>query len=195
MKTEKLTIFVVDDSTVALETITKSLQRTIHCHVQGFTSAEECLHRMTDQRPDIILSDYYLDSQQEHKMNGDRMLQHIKMKYSSIPVIMYSSHNSIEVVMRLMKLGAIDFIPKEKNFLQTISGITIKQINKIKTDYEQKLTLRSFLLFMATAVTIWTILGLYKPNLLPYYLFGLAVWIIVWWAFVGNKKTASSEQV
>lgn len=189
MKTAKTTIFVVDDSSVALETVTRSLQQTIHCHVKGFLSAEDCIHRIEDWGlPDIILSDYYLAASDEHKMNGDRMLAHIKINYPSIPVIMYSSYNTIDVVTQLMNLGAVDFIPKEKNFLQTISEITLKQIKEIKITYEQKLTMRSFLLFMIFAVTFWTVLGLYKPNMLPYYLFGLAVWIIVWWVFIGNKK-------
>lgn len=117
MKTDKLTIFVVEDSPVALAAIRKELQQTVHCHVKGFTSAEECLYKMEQGLPDLILSDYFLDALYERKMNGDRMLALIKAKYPHIPIIMYSSENSIEVVIRLMKLGAVDFIPKEKNFI------------------------------------------------------------------------------
>src|SRR5438874_2721344 len=145
MKTEKLTIFVVDDSFVALDAIINELQRTIHCNVKGFTSAEDCIYKMENELPDLILSDYYLDALYERKMNGDQMLAHIKIKYPNIPVIMYSSQNNIEVIMRLMKLGAVDFIPKENNFIKKISNIALKQVNKIKTEYENTWFARAML--------------------------------------------------
>ncbi|HET7819170.1 MAG TPA: response regulator [Bacteroidia bacterium] len=194
MKTEKLTIFVVDDSSLALDAITKALQQNIHCTVRGFTSAEDCMHRMEDGLPDLILSDYNLDGLSEHKMNGDRMLARIKMKYPSIPVVMYSSDNSIDVVLKLMRLGAIDFIPKEKNFVQTISDITLKQINQIKLNLEQKVLLRNLVLFMGVAITIWTIIGIYTPDLLVYYLFGLIAWIFFWMTFIANRKEETTKE-
>jgi DNA-binding NtrC family response regulator len=195
MKIEKLSVFVVDDSSLTLEIVKRELQRSLNCHIEVFASAAECLHRLNGNPPDLILSDYYLDALYEHKMNGDQMLSHIKEYYPNIPVIMYSSKNTIDAVIRLMKLGAVDFIPKEKNFIQIISGIALKQIKKLKIEHEQKSRMRSFLLFLAIAVTIWTILGLNTPNLLPYYLFGLVVWIIVWRAVSGNKKMETSKHL
>lgn len=194
MKTENLTIFVVDDSPFALATIKRAIQHPLNCHVEAFASAEACIHKTYEHPPDLILSDYFLDSQNENKINGDRMLAHIKTKYPSIPVIMYSSHNSLELFMKLMKLGAADVIPKEKNFIQTISDITFRQIRQIKHDHETKVTSRNFLLFIAVAIGLWTIAGLFMPGLMVYFFFGLLAWIIVWAAIIGNKKEKISKQ-
>jgi DNA-binding NtrC family response regulator len=188
MKTEKLTIFVVDDSPVALDTITRELQRTIHCNVRGFTSAEDCIFRMEDGLPDLVLSDYYLDALYERKMNGDQMLARIKVKYPHIPVIMYSSQNSVEVVIRLMKLGAIDFIPKEKNFIKKVGEITSKEINKMKTESETNWIARGMLFVLAAFLTSLMIIHAYSPGSVEYFIIGGMIFLCIG-AFVVGKKT------
>ena len=188
MKTEKLTIFVVDDSSVALDTITRELQRTIHCNVKGFTSAEDCLFRMEDGLPDLILSDYYLDALYERKMNGDQMLARIKAKYPDIPVIMYSSQNSVEVVIRLMKLGAIDFIPKEKNFIKTVSDITSRQINKMKTDSETSWFARGMVFILAVFLAALTAIHIYSPDSVGDFIIGIMVFLCIVAFIIGNRS-------
>jgi DNA-binding NtrC family response regulator len=192
MKTEKITIFVVDDSPVALDTIVNELQRTIHCNVKGFSSAEDCLFRMEDGLPDLILSDYYLDALYQKKMNGDQMLALIKSRHPSIPVIMYSSQNSVEVVIRLMKLGAIDFIPKEKNFIKTVGDITSRQINKIKTDTETSWFARGMIFILAVFITALALIHIYSPGSVEYFVIGLMV-IVGVAAFAASSRSGKDR--
>lgn len=193
MKTEKLTIFVVDDSPVALAAITNELQRTIHCNVKGFTSAEDCIFRMEDGLPDLVFSDYYLDALYERRMNGDQMLARIKVKYPHIPVIMYSSQNSVEVVIRLMKLGAVDFISKEKNFVKTISEIASSQIKKIKTEYETQWIARGMVFTLIAFLAALVIIRAYSPDFVMYFFIGVFVSLGVLLAFAVSKKTQGHQ--
>lgn len=188
MKTQKTTVFVVDDSPVALAAITQEIQRTINCHVKGFTSAEDCIFKMEDELPDLILSDYYLDALYERKMNGDQLLARVKVKYPHIPVIMYSSGNSIEVVIRLMKLGAVDFIPKEKNFIKTIGGIASKQMNKLSSDYETKWMARGVLFALALFLGSLAIIYAYIPSAVGYFFVGALVCLCIF-GFVAGKNS------
>jgi two-component system OmpR family response regulator len=187
MKTEKLSIFVVDDSSVSLDAITRELQRTVHCHVKGFTSAEDCIFRMEDGLPDLVLSDYYLDGLDERKMNGDQMLARIKIKYPHIPVIMYSSKNSVEVVIRLMKLGAVDFVTKEKNFIKTLSDITLKQINQIRTDHDTAWLTRGMLFVLAAFIGSLLLIHTFIPDAIGYFIVGAMIFLCVA-AFSVNTK-------
>jgi len=106
-------------------------------------------------------------------MNGDQLLARVKVKHPEIPVIMYSSQNSVEVVIRLMKLGAMDFIPKEKNFIKILSNMASKHINKIRTDYENRWMMRGmvfvFVAFLASLVAIRT----YTPGSVNYFFIGV----------------------
>lgn len=187
MKTEKLTIFVVDDSLTTLETISRELKQTVRCNVKTFSSAEDCVHRLEDGLPDLIVCDYYLDALYEHKMNGDQMLAHIKKMHPDIPVIMYSSQNSVDVVVRLMKLGAADFIPKEKNFLKEIAHTALRQVKKMKFEYEMKWIGRGLLLMLILFVASLLAVHAYDPKLLPYFFVGGPI-IIVLWAFLMNGR-------
>jgi len=172
MKTEKPTIFVVDDNAIALEAIVRELKRTLNCEVEAFTTAENCIYRLNENPPSLILSDYYLDAMYKHKMNGDQMLARIKKQFPNIPVIMYSSQNSVDVVMRLMKLGAVDFIPKEKNFIKTVLEITSQQIVKLKQDDELRWTVRVILFIFVAFIASLMIISMYVPKALPYIIIG-----------------------
>lgn len=188
MKTEKPTIFVVDDSPVALDMITRALQQTTHCNIKGFTSAEDCMYRMEDELPDLIISDYYLDALYERKINGDQMLSRVKKKYRNIPVIMYSSQNSVDVVIRLMKLGAVDFIPKEKDFIKTISEITSGQIKIIKRNYENSGVVRGMLFMIAACTVLLILINIYSPDSAIYTIIGIMFMLCIV-AFITSKKS------
>lgn len=188
MKTKELTIFVVDDSPVALNAVTAALQQTIHCNVKGFTSAEDCLYRMENWQPDIILSDYYLDALYERKINGDQMLSRIKRKYPGIPVIMYSAENNVEVVIRLMKLGAVDFIPKEDDFIKNISEMTLTQLKKLKLDNESRSGLWIFALTFSSIIIMLAMLHVYSPDSVVYVIIGILL-LLCAWAFAASKRS------
>lgn len=192
MKTEKLIIFVVEDSPAALDTITRELQNKIHCNVKGFTSAEDCIHRLEDGLPDLIISDYYLDALYEKKMNGDQMLAHVKKNHPDIPIIMYSSKNTADVVVRLMKLGAVDFVPREKNFLENIGSTAYAQIKKLKYDYEMRSIARTLLFIIILFISLLLAVYIYTPVLLPYFFIGGLVILIVC-AFLASGKQQQSS--
>lgn len=191
MKTEKLTIFVVEDSPVVLETISRELQRTIHCNIRSFETAEDCIYQLEDAPPDLIVCDYYLDPLFQHKMNGDQMLARIKKTHPDVPVIMYSSQNSVDLVVRLMKLGAADFVPKEKNFIKEISNITMLQIKKLKFEYEMKWVGRGLLFMLLLLVATLLAVHAYDPKLLPYFFIGGPI-VIALWAMAVNGRQATN---
>lgn len=191
MKKENLTIFVVEDSEMALAAVTNELQKRINCKVRGFTSAEDCIHRMEDSLPDLIISDYYLSTAEHHRMNGDQLLARIKQKYTDIPVIMYSSKNSIDTVIHLMSLGAVDFIPKEKNFIARISDTALNTVKKIVYDNEMKSFTRGVMLFFSFIIVTLVAVYSYVPDLLPYFTIGIPVTLLLGLFFLSNGNAES----
>ena len=131
-------MYIVDDNSISLKIIQKSITKRLDCNVRTFSTAEECIRTIELRTPNLVVADYYLDSDYRKRMNGDDLLRKIKQKHPQVPVIMYSSIDSIKLVVELIKSGAQDFIPRNKNFIPEITKATASQINKKKLNIKIK---------------------------------------------------------
>jgi two-component system OmpR family response regulator len=191
MKEKKPLIFIVDDSQVTQEALAADLSRTFRCEIVTFGNAEDCLLNL-DQDPDIIIADYYLDSEFAYKMNGDQLLAKVKKEHPQLPVIMYSSQNSLDVVIRLLKLGAADFILKEKNFISKVRERCSRQIGYIRKKYKEGVTRKRVVLVALLAVASVVLLRYFFPQGLPYFFLGLYV-IGCIWLFTDDRQSIGRE--
>ena len=93
MKTidKPVTIFLVDDDNIFLSTLKHSLSQKFKSRIEvtSFSTGEECLAKLSDC-PDIIILDYYLNSEMANAMNGLQILKKIKQENSNALVIMLS---------------------------------------------------------------------------------------------------------
>lgn len=163
-------LFVVDDNETFLSAAAASLKKKFNCEVYGFTSAEECLKHL-DEKPDIIFSDYYLDEAYAVRMNGDKFLSAIKNQNHSIPVIIYSSHLSVELALNTIKMGAEEFVVKDSMGIQKISLVAARFIRRMQLNYSKKIEKRHVItLVSVTALFIALVFTTSKvaPELLPY---------------------------
>ena len=130
MKSKIPYIYVVDDNVLNLKVIQKSIRKHNNCNIRIFTSAEECLRTVNLRVPDLILADYYLDSGYNNCINGDELLCKIKKQQPALHVIMYSSIEDFNLIVNMIKAGAQDFIPRDKDFINAITNATTKNIGK-----------------------------------------------------------------
>ncbi|MGE0560454.1 MAG: response regulator [Flavobacteriales bacterium] len=141
MKSSIPYIYVVDDNSISLKIIQKKIKEILDCNVRTYTTAEECYRTIQYRTPDLILSDYYLDSEFNKRMNGDDFLNKVKYLNPHIPIIIYSSTKSFKLAIRLIKLGAEDFIPRTDNFIEELVEVVEKHFNNT----EAKPFLKDFL--------------------------------------------------
>lgn len=156
----KYNIFIVDDDPFNLLLISRKLKKTMNCSTRLFKGALECIHDSRDEKPDIIITDYMLTDTPGHKLNGDYVLQRLKSKYENVPVIMYSSVQSAELVISLMQKGASDFVLRDEHFLDKISRRVTAQLTKMKQKVSRRITK---LTIFATIIVIAAI-SLYLDN-------------------------------
>lgn len=157
MKTKKPYIYIVDDNKVSLKLLQRKIKELTNYNVRTFVSAEECLRILQLRTPALILSDLNLDSEAPGNMNGDKFLKIIRNYDPQLPVIMYSSSNSIDVIMNLIKDGAKSFIPRNKNFVKEISSVTLNVLNYpngVKGDYSFRQVLVIGIVLMIIITTI-----------------------------------------
>ena len=99
-------ILVVDDEEVIVE-LTSLLLRGRGFTVVTAANGQECLAKVEQERPAVVLLDYMMPV-----MDGETALKQIIHEYPDIYVIMFTGKGNEEVAVRLMKAGAIDYIQK-----------------------------------------------------------------------------------
>jgi class 3 adenylate cyclase len=104
-------ILVVDDNEGNRELLTRRLGRDGHRVILA-THGKEALELLAREPVDLVLLDVMMP-----EMNGYEVLQHLKADpgLRDVPVLMISSLDEIDSVVRCIELGAEDYLPKPFN--------------------------------------------------------------------------------
>jgi DNA-binding NtrC family response regulator len=120
----KILLFLVDDDALFLKSLEIEFTDNTESIIKTFPTGELCLENIS-QNPDIIILDYYLNSVDKNAINGLETLDRIKAANQTIPVVMLSSQDKIEVAVNCMKHQAFDYIVKsETAFIRLQKTIT-----------------------------------------------------------------------
>lgn len=109
----KIKLFLVDDDAVFLKMLKIDFEINTDYDIETFPTGELCLKNI-NQKPNLIILDYHLDGIEKNAMNGIETLIKIKEKNSSIPVVMLSSQDKIEVAVDCMRHKAADYVVKSE---------------------------------------------------------------------------------
>lgn len=102
-------LLLVDDDPDYLFLVKDILQGiSVQLAVTGVTSIPEAITRFNEDEFDICICDYMLGAQ-----TGLDLLRHAKEVASSIPVLILTNHGDLSIDHEAMKLGAMDYLPKE----------------------------------------------------------------------------------
>ena len=122
-------IFVIDDERIIRVTIADDL-RDEGFKVAEFANSKTALRQLTEQYPDIVISDIKMPG-----MSGIELLQKaIKLCPDTI-FIMMTAYGKIEDAVKVMKLGAFDYLTKPFSHEELLLKLSrIKQFNAIKEE-------------------------------------------------------------
>src|SRR5690606_23079351 len=136
MREKEFTIFVLEDDEWYNKLLVHSISLDPDYLVKSFSSAEklyQCLH----EKPDVITLDYRLPDS-----DGEKVLEEILTQSPDTEVIVISEQEDIETAVKLIKLGAYDYIVKEKNIrdrlLTTIQNIRKSSGLKTRIEHLEK---------------------------------------------------------
>ena len=120
----KILLFLVDDDALFLKSLEIEFTDNTESIIKTFPTGELCLENIS-QNPDVIILDYYLNSVDKNAINGLETLDRIKAANQTIPVVILSSQDKIEVAVNCMKHQAFDYIVKsETAFIRLQKTIT-----------------------------------------------------------------------
>lgn len=133
---EKSPILIIDDEPSYLELM------------KGLLNQEGYVNVLTEQNPlnvlpflertdiDLILLDIFMP-----EMNGLELLEKIYAEYPSIPVIVITAVNEVQIALKAIKLGAYEFItkpPDTDRLLISIKGALTKRLLETERDSLRK---------------------------------------------------------
>jgi DNA-binding NtrC family response regulator len=125
------TILMIDDDRSFLDTIAELLGRAGYTIIRA-QNAEEGLDLLnrTDPTPDLVLLDIRMPG-----MSGQEALEHIVRHYPSLPVIMLTGENAVELIVRAMKAGATNYIYKGAGGYELLTAVStaLEQSRRTRT--------------------------------------------------------------
>ena len=71
-------------------------------------TARKLLAAIPRERPDLIVTDLLMP-----EMNGLELVEEVKRKHPSLPVILMTAHGSEEIALRALQQGAASYVPKQ----------------------------------------------------------------------------------
>ena len=130
-------LFLVDDDAMYLKMLEIEFLQDTDIVIETYATGELCLTNLANN-PDIIILDYHLNGIDKNAMNGIQCLDEIKAKNPSIPVVMLSSQDKIEVAITCMHHKAYDYIVKSETAYFRIKKIieAIIQTQKLEQSLE-----------------------------------------------------------
>ena len=132
-------ILVVDDETSYLELIKGLLQQEGYRHVITESNPLKVMNILERENVDLILLDVYMP-----QMNGLDLLADIYAQHPTIPVIIVTAVNEVEIALKAIKLGAYEFITKPPDTDRLF--LTIKRALSTRLLVTERDTLRRVLI-------------------------------------------------
>jgi DNA-binding NtrC family response regulator len=103
---EKINALILDDDRLCAERLVIMLNQ-YGVNATWTNEPKEAIQKMLHQSFDILICDIYLP-----EMNGLEMLQRVKKEHPKTDVILISGQSDMNIVIKALRLGAIDFIKK-----------------------------------------------------------------------------------
>lgn len=123
----KRLIYLLEDNEMIAAILQKSIELNKRFEVVKFEYAESLLEEFVNRKPDLILTDYYLESFIGTGNNGVHVLKQIKELDSSIPIVLLSGmrDEKLEVIKKTYPFDAV-ISKSEDDFLRLINLMIVR---------------------------------------------------------------------
>ena len=148
-------IYVVESNPVYNTLITSYLHGKKFKNVQSFNSTEECLKKI-DLNPDIIVLNYAYSG-----FTGLDLMRKVHETKPGVDFIFLTGQNDVETAVKIIKLGAADYIVKSENAPEKLIDSIESLIHNVKRNNIRKgLKLGTRYVFIILFLVVLIILGL-----------------------------------
>jgi len=118
------TVLVVDDSVFDHHVIERLLKPVEGLRVLYATGGRQALEAVERASPDLILTDLIMPD-----IDGLELVQQVRGRFPSIPIVLVTAFGSEEAAMRALRAGAANYIPKKDLARDLVD--TVRQILQV----------------------------------------------------------------
>lgn len=118
----KIKLFLVDDDAVFLKSLEIQFLDHADFEIETFPTGEKCLDNIKD-KPDVVILDFHLNGIDKTAINGLQTLDEIKKVDETIPVIILSSQDKIDVAVQCIHHNAFDYVVKSETAFMRLQKI------------------------------------------------------------------------
>src|SRR5882762_8609712 len=130
---------IVDDDPVTCELLCEVFD------AEGFISrfeqsSEAAMASLADRSPDVLVSDIRMKT----RVDGLALLDHVRLEYPLLPVVLMTAFGSVETAVRAVREGAFDYISKPFDIDSLVATVrralasrSIRQPQPVADDEEQ----------------------------------------------------------
>lgn len=122
-------IFVIEDNELYGELIKFYLEQDKRYKVETFSSAEDCLFHL-NEKPNLIISDLYLNTGNPKAMSGADLIKYFKDNNIEVPIVILSCQDQIRIAGDLLKDGASDYLIKDENTFPNLEKVVSYCVDK-----------------------------------------------------------------
>jgi len=138
----EFTVTLVDDDALFLETLKDYLHSVNITQVETFSSGEDFLASFQPKDSRFIVCDF--DFGTTGNLNGLQVLEEVRRRNASTPVVILSSQDKLDIALKTLRSGALDYFIKgtESTFTTVMTSILkTNEIFKLKKDKKDFITL------------------------------------------------------
>ena len=160
---KKVNIFLVDDDEMYLKSSVHNLNQNKGYSVKTFSTGEPALEAIKKGNVDVVILDYFLDSEVPGAKSGLEILKEIKAYKPGLDVIMLSGQEDVDVALNSMDFGAFDYVVKNKSSLIRVKNdikriIQTKEAQKNHKNYKMYTKFFfGFLIFLIIFLVVYTL--------------------------------------
>ena len=124
---KEIIIFLVDDDSLYLKSLEFEFCQNRKLQIKTFSTSKACIEKLF-VKPDVIILDYILSIPHEKALDGLQTLIIIKETLPATQVIMLSALESVEVATICIKMGASDYVIKNRDTYTHLKALIKKHL-------------------------------------------------------------------
>jgi two-component system response regulator AtoC len=144
--TEKRRVLIVDDEPGVRESLKMTLKGDYE--PVAVAAGAEALRFLEEDRADVVLLDVLMPG-----MDGMQVLERIKGRWGTLPVVMLTATKTIKTAVEAMRLGAFDYVTKpfDVDELRVIlekatrTAALVEEVERLRTEVGQRYSLQNII--------------------------------------------------
>ena len=105
MATDKTNLTIIDDDLIYVKVLSEKLGQNSALRISQYVNGEHFLADIEGKIPNILITDYYLNSQNSQAINGAELIRKVRETYPDMAFIVLSGRADLSTASRTAELS------------------------------------------------------------------------------------------